>query len=451
MAENQNFNILYLHTHDSGRYISPYGFNLPTPALQHLAEEGVLFRQAYCSCPTCSPSRASMLTGQTPHESGMMGLAHRGYAINDYNKHLSRYMQKYGYRTVLCGIQHEAADPHDIGYEEYIGNLDVNHKNDEYNAGEACRFLLEHRDDERHFFISVGFLNTHRPYPEPEKDIRADYMQPPLPLYDNEINRREMACYASAIQTVDKCIEKIMNTLYTTGMINNTLVIFTTDHGIAFPGMKGTLYDTGIGVSLIIRTPHPTCMKGKAVDVLTSQLDFYPTVCDYSGIPIPEWAEGKSLRPILEGTEKKIRNEIFAELTYHAAYEPKRCIRTNRYKLVRFYDWHNGIVPANIDDSMSKDFILKNQIENRVRPREMLFDLWDDPMERQNRAENAAYHDVYCDLSARLNEWMYRTRDPLCNYRYRVPAPAEAIVNKLCCYSPEDENYEDAATMGGHA
>ena len=409
MAENQNFNILYLHTHDSGRYISPYGFNLPTPALQHLAEEGVLFRQAYCSCPTCSPSRASMLTGQTPHESGMMGLAHRGYAINDYNKHLSRYMQKYGYRTVLCGIQHEAADPHDIGYEEYIGNLDVNHKNDEYNAGEACRFLLEHRDDERHFFISVGFLNTHRPYPEPEKDIRADYMQPPLPLYDNEINRREMACYASAIQTVDKCIEKIMHTLYTTGMINNTLVIFKTDHGIAFPGMKGTLYDTGIGVSLIIRTPHPTCMKGKAVDVLTSQLDFYPTVCDYSGIPIPEWAEGKSLRPILEGTEKKIRNEIFAELTYHAAYEPKRCIRTNRYKLVRFYDWHNGIVPANIDDSMSKDFILKNQIENRVRPREMLFDLWDDPMERQNRAENAAYHDVYCDLSARLNEWMYRT------------------------------------------
>ena len=119
--------------------------------------------------------------------------------------------------------------------------------------------------------------------------------------------------------------------------------------------------------------------------------------------------------------------------------------------MVRFYDWHNGIVPANIDDSMSKDFILKNQIENRVRPREMLFDLWDDPMERQNRAENAAYHDVYCDLSARLNEWMYRTRDPLCNYRYRVPAPAEAIVNKLCCYSPEDENYEDAATMGGHA
>ena len=73
-------NILYLHSHDTGRYVQPYGYSIPAPNLQKLAEQGVLFRQTFCGGPTCSASRAALLTGQCAHSSGMIGLAHRGFS-----------------------------------------------------------------------------------------------------------------------------------------------------------------------------------------------------------------------------------------------------------------------------------------------------------------------------------------------------------------------------------
>src|ERR1700749_2240536 len=72
-AENRPLNIIYIHSHDSGRYLQPYGYSVPTPNLQRLAEEGILFRQAFSGAPTCSPSRACLLTGQCAHENGMLG------------------------------------------------------------------------------------------------------------------------------------------------------------------------------------------------------------------------------------------------------------------------------------------------------------------------------------------------------------------------------------------
>jgi len=90
-------NIIYIHTHDSGRFIQPYGHAIPTPNLQRLAEEGVLFRQCYSCAPTCSPSRAALLTGMNPHSSGMLGLVHRGFSLSDPKQHLAYLLQKNGY------------------------------------------------------------------------------------------------------------------------------------------------------------------------------------------------------------------------------------------------------------------------------------------------------------------------------------------------------------------
>ena len=90
-------NILYLHSHDTGRYIQPYGYAVPTPNLQRLAEEGVLFRQAFCASPTCSPSRAALLTGMFPHVNGMLGLAHFGFTLNDYSQHIVHTLRRAGY------------------------------------------------------------------------------------------------------------------------------------------------------------------------------------------------------------------------------------------------------------------------------------------------------------------------------------------------------------------
>src|SRR5258707_14656077 len=103
-------NIIYIHSHDPGRYLEPYGHAVPAPNLQRLASQGVLFRQAFNAGPTCSPSRASLLTGMCPHSNGMFGLAHRGFVLNDYKQHIPHTLPPSGYYSALFGVQHIAKD-----------------------------------------------------------------------------------------------------------------------------------------------------------------------------------------------------------------------------------------------------------------------------------------------------------------------------------------------------
>lgn len=450
VKENRHLNVIYMHTHDSGRYWSPYGYNIPTPSILRFAKEATVFRQCYCAGPTCSPSRAGLLTGYTPHENGMQGLASRGWELNDYGHHLANYMGKNGYETALCGIQHEAPDYNMIGYDRIIGSQEFNMDQTEesmeswdyFNTEEACRYLEEKgKKKGKPFFLSMGWFNTHREYPRAGKDINPDYLAVPFPLYDCDINRRDMADYCESAKVVDDCFAKIMDVVERTGLREETLLILTTDHGIAFPKMKCTLYDTGIGVAFIMDYPgNPR--RGRAVDALMSQLDVFPTVCELTGLETPDWVEGCSVIPYVEGKTEKIRDEIYAEVTYHAAYEPKRCIRTERYKLVRLFDYHNGIVPANIDEALSKDFLTENGYLETKRCREYLFDLWLDPLERQNLVEDAKYAPVYNDLSSRLEQWMKDTNDPIMKYGSRVPKPEMARVNKLTCLNPRIEDFE---------
>src|ERR1700752_5344130 len=113
-------NIVYLHSHDTGRHIQPYGHQIPTPNLQRFAEQGVLFRQAFSAAPVCSPSRAALLTGEYSHSNGMLGLAHRGYGLADYDHHLVHTLRAGGYTSTLIGEQHVARDPGDIGYDAIL-------------------------------------------------------------------------------------------------------------------------------------------------------------------------------------------------------------------------------------------------------------------------------------------------------------------------------------------
>src|SRR5947209_18984101 len=116
MMQPHRPNILYIHSHDTGRYVQPYGHAIPTPNIQRPEEQGVLFRKAFCAAPTCSPSRASLLTGQYAHCSGMLGLAHRGFSLHDYRQHILYTLRKVGYYTALIGEEHLAKDTRTIGY-----------------------------------------------------------------------------------------------------------------------------------------------------------------------------------------------------------------------------------------------------------------------------------------------------------------------------------------------
>src|SRR5205085_5671490 len=108
-------NILYLNSHDTGRYVQPYGHAIPTPNIQWLADQGIMFRDAFCAAPSCSGSRAALLTGEYCHNNGMMGLAHRGFSLNDYDHQLVRVLMAHGYHSELVGEQHISADPHILG------------------------------------------------------------------------------------------------------------------------------------------------------------------------------------------------------------------------------------------------------------------------------------------------------------------------------------------------
>ena len=432
-------NIIYIHTHDSGRYISPYGHALPSPGLMRFAEEGTLFRQAYNCGPTCSPSRAALLTGMVPHSAGMLGLAHRGFELNDYSRHLAAFLKKNGYATALCGIQHEAPKEkvHELGYDFIYKSANPDARLADYDTAEqACAWLKQKHD--KPFFLSAGFFNTHRPFPEPGHDFSPDRILPPGCLPDTESVRRDMCGYAASLKIADECTGRVLDSLQKNGLRGSTLVFFTTDHGMAFPYMKCSLFDGGIGVSLIMDFPGNSC-RGKVLDSLVSHIDIFPTICDLAGIKRPDYLQGVSLLPLFSNEKKEVRSEIFSEVTFHAAYEPIRAVRTSRYKYIRYFEDYNGIVPANIDSGYSKTFLLENGLLQQGHDQELLFDLYFDPAEKNNLLYHEKYRNILGDLSDRMENWMRATGDPLLDGKIKIPAGAK--VNRRDSIHPQDNDF----------
>jgi N-sulfoglucosamine sulfohydrolase len=414
-------NILYLNSHDTGRYVQPYGHSVPTPNIQWLADQGVLFRNAFCAAPSCSGSRAALLTGNYCHQNGMMGLAHRGFRLFEPRHHVVRTLSDAGYHTEMIGEQHVSASPQTLGY-------DVVHDISDTTVNSVAPAAIEALSNgiEQPFFMSVGFFETHRSFFAPSSVRDRVYSLPPPFLPDTPEIRSDVAAYKASARSLDQGVGAVLNTLHETGLDRNTLVICTTDHGLAFPTAKASLLDRGIGVMLIMRGPGMP--PGSARDELVSQLDIYPTICEVAGIEPPPWLEGRSVVELASGDEAPgIRSEIFSELTYHAAYEPQRAIRTERFKYVRRFDDYPFPVLPNCDDSPSKDAYLARGWATRPVARERLHDLFFNPGEGRNSIDDPAYADVRVDLRERLERWMVETDDPLLSGP--VPAPPGARIN----------------------
>lgn len=429
-------NIVYIHSHDSGRYLQPYGHAVPTPNLQRLAAEGVLFRQAFSVAPTCSPSRASLLTGQCPHRNGMLGLAHRGFALNDYQKHIIHTLRRAGYQSVLAGLQHIAAKPETIGFDQMLTPAtwpEPERKSAAAVAPAAAAFVAS--NPQTPFFLDVGFQETHREYPKPTPADNPNYILPPVPIADTPQTRLDMAGHHASARVMDQGIGQVLEALERSGLLASTLIISTTDHGIAFPSMKCNLTDDGWGVSLIIRGPGEF-HGGIVCDSLISHLDIFPTLCEYLEIEKPMWLEGKSFLPILRGQQREINDEVFAEVNYHAAYEPKRAVRTSRWKYIRHYGGRKMPVLPNCDDSLSKNLWLSHDWKHQPIAEEELYDLVFDPTEHQNLAPDPGHHPVLDEMRQRLNRWMDATDDPL--LRGPVAAPHGAQVNSPDGVSPNE-------------
>ncbi len=422
-------NILYIHSHDTGRYVQPYGFQVPTPNIQMLADQGVLFRQAFCAAPTCSGSRASLLTGLYCHNNGMFGLAHRGWKLNDYGQHWVHTLRPAGYRSILIGEQHISIDPGVIGYDEVVP---VDQNNAQFVAPLTIKTLREAPAEP--WFMSVGFFETHRQFAAPTSVRDTLYSQPPANLPDTQVTRRDMAEFKASARSLDQGIGAVLHALHDFGLVENTVVICTTDHGIAFPGSKATLFDGGIGVMMIVRGPGFTA--GRVVDAQVSHLDVYPTLCDLARVEHPDWLQGSSLLPLVRGEVESLHDAILAETTYHAAYQPHRAIRTERWKYIRRFDEYPHPVLANCDDSESKALLVAAGWGEREVPEEQLYDLVLDPQEGTNLAGDPTKAEVQADLRERLEGWMRETEDPLLDGP--VAPPEGAIVNEQWQVSPDD-------------
>ena len=408
-------NIILINTHDTGRYISPYGYPAKTNNLQKLSNIGYTYRNAFTVAPTCSPSRSALMTGLYPHQNGMFGLAHRGSKLNDYNLHISNFLKSKNFETALFGIQHEISYENisKLGYK----HIEINKKS--AKIGITASNWIKKYNSSNPFFISIGFYDTHREYPnEINNEFDPRWIKPPEIFFDNSELRIDMAKFYSALKEVDNAIGKILISLDERSLLNNTLIIATTDHGIAWPGMKCNLNDHGTGIFLVAYMKD--YLDGGIIrDELVSNTDIFSTICQFFNFKKPDYLD-QFILPNNKIQFKK-RNFVFSEINIHASIEISRSIRSKRFRYVeRISDRKKNNI-SNIDNSSAKTFLINNDLMSVNKASIEFYDLFNDPLERVNLGYEKFKYDLETHQS-KLYEWRVKSNDPLLNRSFKWPS-----------------------------
>lgn len=438
LMNNQRPNILLITCHDLGRFLGCYDVStVRTPYLDGLAADGVRFTQAFCVAPQCSPSRATLFTGRYPHSNGVMGLTGPGYGwdLKSEEQHLGQILQATGYATALVGVHHESRGSSSAqivercGMEELVPDQAGSKTlRADILSQEALKLLARYANQGRPFYLQLGYYEPHRQPARERKEpdyvgFIGDYIDPddelgvtiPGYLRDTPQAREELAELQGAVRFVDAAIGHVLEGLRNLGLEENTLVLFTADHGVALPRAKLTLYDPGIEIPLILRLPNRGWLGGRTYSELVSNVDVFPTLLDLLGIPMQSSVQGRSLLTLLDGHNYKCRDVIFAEKTYHGYYDPMRCIRTEQYKLI--VNFSSARVFANCTQSWRPRADPMVPVDLSVitlaHPLIELYDLTSDLWELHNLSDDPDYGDLRLSLLARLHEWMYETEDPL--------------------------------------
>jgi len=424
-------NVITLFPHDTGDRLGCFGYeSVSSPALDAFCGEGVRFANAFCTAPQCSPARASLHTGLYPQSSGVLGLTHSpmNWELKPDCLTLAQLLKQAGYETYAFG-QHATHTNARLGFDHFAQIADE-------AKPEALRDLCrKHAGNSQPFYAHFLFSTTHRPFDKP--GIEPDWdkeSEVPSFLPDTPEVRADLAAFKGAVRKLDEQVGRLLDYLESEGLAENTWVVLWVDHGFAFPRAKCTLYDAGVKVAAAMRWPMG--FEGNRVlTPLVSQVDLLPTLAAALDLPLPHAVDGLSLWPLLQGEAETLdREAIFAQKTYHTCYDPMRCLRNERYKLIVHCDTAPGVdlSTSDIITSPSTLALLASygaspSSELGKAPLVELYDLQADPAEQHNLAGETTFQPVLQALLPQLVAWMKAVGDPLLASPPRSPAHAEFL------------------------
>ncbi|XP_011314471.1 N-sulphoglucosamine sulphohydrolase [Fopius arisanus] len=462
-----------------------------TPNLDALARDSLIFNNAYTSVSSCSPSRSSILTGLPSHQNGMYGLhqgVHHFQSFDDVQS-LPKILKNNNIRTGIIGKKHVGPSevyPFDFAHTEENSSILQVGRNITHIKLLTREFLSASKDQQ--FFLYIAFHDPHRcGHTNPEYGnfcekfgngdtgmgripdwtpiyYQWDEVTVPYFIQDTEEARRDISAQYTTMSRLDQGVGLILKELETSGLKNNTLVMYTSDNGIPFPSGRTNLYDPGMAEPLMISSPLHPKRRNQVTYSMTSLLDIVPTLFDWFGIneelsqsnEIPQRHSinltGKSLLPLLIDEPIDDNNVIFASQTHHEVtmYYPMRVARTKRYKLIHNLNYGMPF-PIDQDFYLSPTFqdLLNRSRSNMPlrwyknlqsyyhRPEWELFDLKMDPEEVKNLAGKPSAKKVFTELKEKLLQWQWETHDPWVCAPHGVLEPSQGDKHNLRCMSTE--------------
>jgi N-sulfoglucosamine sulfohydrolase len=415
---------------DCGAYGHPA---IRTPNIDRLATEGLLFRHAYLTTNSCSPSRSSILTGKYPHNTGAEQLH---WPLPKGSRTFAAELGRLGYYTAAAGKWHLGDDVRNHFsriYEASTAGFVLPSGEDgvppkmiaaQPSGCEDWEQALEDRPRDKPFFMWLAALDPHREYKDGALDpphSAEDVIVPPH-LPDTADVREDLRLYYDEIGRLDMYVGKVLAKLDEQKVADNTLILFISDNGRPFPRDKTSLYDGGIRTPWIVRWPWKI-KPAQTTDALVSAVDIAPTFLELAGGASALTTEGMSFTKVLHDPGSTLREYAFGEDHWHDYEDHARCVTTQRYKLIR-NDYRDLAATPSADAGrgLSWQDMLKLKRADQLtkaqqacflapRPAWELYDLQRDPGELQNRIDDPAYNSVRERLTGALAKWTDKTGD----------------------------------------
>jgi N-sulfoglucosamine sulfohydrolase len=421
-------NILFLLSDDhSYPFLSTYGDpNVSTPVLDQLASDGMKFHRFFTAAPQCVPSRAALLTGRSPVAARMTRFSSPLPA--DEITFAEMLRDQAGYYTGICGrgyhLDGSAWKQPDVqsliakhSMKTFKSRVDYLATGSDYQVAEQVTTFLDAKPKDKPFFLWAGFSDPHHVW-DAKANFRPDPAKLKLPphLPDLPGVREELANYCAEVNRLDGTIGKILEILQSRDLFDNTFIVFCGDNGAAFPHGKGSLYDIGSNVPMVVRWPGHIQANQESRQLLSGE-DLAPTFLAVAGLAPGPKMSGKSFLPLLEGKPYEPREYVFVERGPHGdvpvsqgmqsgGYDLGRAVRSERYKFI--YNCTPWIPYAPVDSargpmwqqmmasnkSSKLDRVFANSYFTHPRPVYEFYDLANDPGELNNLSGTAEVIDI---------------------------------------------------------